>query len=181
MNSSRVQKSAPYEDSPVRLSSSRFARALDQRVATFPQFLAFKALSRGNLVFTQQLTTNDQWTGPTRLFAVSNVLGWFAAGTDSSIDRISCHQIASLCSRITDIAIILSPLAHLREAFKSSKTAFSPRVTVTLTAKPTSLAFTNNQECLVVADLHGGINVFDTTPLQNTVHIHSHLHFPVTH
>ena len=81
-----------------------------------------------------------------RLFAVSNIKGWFSAVTSSSI-------------------LSFSPLHDLRLAFNSPTTPFSPKRSLSLSATPTFIAYASADTKLVVAFDAGQLAVYDTSAL----------------
>ncbi|KAF8340014.1 uncharacterized protein EI90DRAFT_3038800 [Cantharellus anzutake] len=108
-------------------------------------FLTFKALSREPLLLSTPIANSGAWVGPTSLFTVSNVAGWFAAGREQSV--------------------ILSPLADLRSAFSSARTQFHPRTVLELPQKPIHTKFAFYDKVLVVALVTGQIACYDTNAI----------------
>lgn len=112
---------------------------------------------------------NHTWAGPTRLFTISNALGWAAIATDD------CEYLRRAKKRwmiiIFPAALNLAPLRDLRAAFKTPRDPFRPTISLPLAPKPISIVFANNDSCLLVAHVNGIISVYDTSPLRQPVSV----------
>ncbi|KAG8692598.1 hypothetical protein FRC09_011086, partial [Ceratobasidium sp. 395] len=81
------------------------------------EFLSLKLLGRDAKVRASDAFDAAEWTGHSSLFAVSNKLGWFVAGTPAGL--------------------VASPLKHLRErqsiSSEDGPTPLEPKRTISIT------------------------------------------------